>query len=147
MKPRKSMTLARDVQEILTDVATGPSSASAYVEALVRDAEHDWRTSLNHLREAGWDNAALCAACDVLNGYHLAYDPGRPATWAAMELQDAQALNGICAKWDLDPAEWTSKIIQVRGHELLARALLTLVREFWRHNARVDRAIYTKPEE
>jgi hypothetical protein len=141
-KSRRNLSLDADVEAILDDISRGQSTASSYLEDLVRDAERDWRTALSHLRAAGWQDPELRAACDVLNGYLLGYEPGQPASWIGLELADAERLNATASvKHDIAPTRWTEVVGRVHVSEAEARCLLLVVREFWRMNPRLDRAL------
>lgn len=140
-KNRRNLSLDPDVEAILDDIGAGQSSASAYIEDLVRDAERDWRTAHQQLNDRGWRPVELLAACEVLNGWGLLSDYGRPASWLAIELADGQRLNDICRKWDVSPERWQAHIQRLADDELEARALACVAREFWRHNTRLERVL------
>lgn len=140
MKARRNLTLDADVAEMLDRIGEGQGSASVYVEDLVRDAQRTWRCAHLHLTHVvGWTAQELCAACDVLNGYHLIADEvNLPPTHVAAELASAA---GICDKWEIDPARWAAAVARLATSEQEARALLAVVREFWRYNPAVEQAL------
>lgn len=137
----RSFRLEHDVEGILDEVAGGQSSATEYISKLIRDAERDWRSALDTLAAAGWRRAELRAALDALNGYGMVSEHGRPASWLAIELADAERLNGVCMQHDASPERWAAHVDRLGKHETEARALAALAREFWRHNPRVERAV------
>lgn len=121
-------------------------NASRYVAELVNAAERRWRANLEHLRSVGFANNELLAVCDVLNGYaqlaevagSAALDSGRGI---ALELHDAQRLNGIAAKWGVTSERWAEIVTLVAGDAFVGRALYDLAAEFWRHSSRLERAL------
>jgi hypothetical protein len=137
VKPSIKLTPDPDVLAILREQPNG----SRYVTTLVRDAESRWRACLDRLREAGWSSNELLAACDSLNGYHLLPEI-RPATWAAIDLQDTR---GLAEKWELDAERWAARVQRIHESEVDARCLLEVTAQFWRHDPRVEAAIRAMP--
>jgi hypothetical protein len=129
--------LHTDVEAILAEIG---ADAARYLERLVRDADRDWRSALDFLRTAGWRAEELRAACAALNGDHLAYDPGQPASWIGAELLDAR-VTGLCAEHGVAPDRWADAVERVGEREHEARCLATVAREFWRMNPRFHRAL------
>lgn len=132
MKARINLTPEPDVLGILRE----QPSASAYISRLVRDTESTWRACLDRLRASGWSASEVLASCDALNGYHLLPEV-RPATWAAVDLADAD----LVAKWELDEDGWRAAIQRVHTDEIEARCLLEVCAQFWRFDPRVEAAI------
>lgn len=111
---------------------------------LVNAAERRWRANLALLRGLGWANAELLAVCDVLNGYAQLGEMGGMGTEGAgiaLELADAQRLNGTAAKWDVTDARWAELVAATHANPWVARALYDLAAEFWRHSSRLERAL------
>lgn len=141
--PRMSLTIDEPARTILVEV----DNASGYVSKLVEDAERRWRACLTHLRTAGWADREILAVCDVLNGYGLTeYSGIFAATSVALELHDAERLNQTAAKWDVGAERWAGLVRQAAEQETIARALIDVAAEFWRDNARLERALNWPPE-
>lgn len=134
-RSRRKRNLTLDTTTL--DILAEQGNASRYVDQLVQDAERDWLEALRALREAGWRGAEMIALCDVLNGYWA----HGPPTWIAQEMHDAQALNRTAERHDVSPERWAELTRQAAEHTELARACITLAREFWRMNPRVERVI------
>ena len=132
---RRLLTLDPGIDALL--LSTG--SASRYVERLVADAWTEWQEALASLLAAGWSRRELLAACDALNGYAM-LGSGR-ASWIHAELYDAEKLNDLCARHEIDPRVWATRTAQVRDDEGLARALWSVTREWWRGNRAMERAM------
>lgn len=142
--PRMNLTVDEPARGILGEM----DSASAYVSRLVEDAERRWRACLTHLRASGWADREVLAVCDALNGYGLTeYSGIFPAVAVALELHDAERLNGTAAKWDVAPERWAVLVRQVSESETVARALIDVAAEFWRSNRRLERALNWPPKE
>lgn len=128
------ISLAPDAADILAEI----EESGEYVAHLLRDSDRRWRAALMRLRSAGWGGPELRAAIDALNGY---WDTGLPATWAAQELHDAQSVQDVCGKWDVDPDRWTRNIRTVADDPELAAALVDVARAFWRGCTPLERRV------
>ena len=79
------------------------------------------------LTEAAW-----CAICDALNGYWLKgsdSDSGVRLAWA--EIEDADRLNGLGDKWDIDARALAKMLRNCSAGQQVAVA--EVVQRFWRH--------------
>ena len=76
--------------------------------------------------------AAWCALCDALNGYWLKgsdSDSGVRLAWA--EIEDADRLNGLGDKWDIDARALAKMLRNCSAGQQVAVA--EVVQRFWRH--------------
>jgi hypothetical protein len=138
---RITLTLDEPARSILEE----QDNASAYVAELVESAERRWRGHLVYLRTQGWTGRELLAVCDVLNGYAQLGEFGSPGldggAGVALEMSDAQRLNGIAEKWDVAPGRWEDLVRQASSEAAVGRALSDIAAEFWRHSSRLERAL------
>lgn len=95
------------------------TSGSLYIEALIRDAQREWRLALAFLDARGYDAATLAAGAETLRDIE---DP-IPARMAAL-LSDLADLSA-----------------GVRDDPQVAAALFVVAREWWRHNPLVREAL------
>lgn len=133
---RTNLSLDAGTRDLLDRVG----NASEYISRTIQDRWQSWQESLHVLREGGWRRPEVFAVCDTLNGVWMFGQYRSPGS-VAMELEDAERLNGICAKWELDPAAWRARIREVADDWPLTLALLDVVAEFWRDNRACEQAI------
>lgn len=134
---RKNLSLDPATAAILD----GVENASAYVDRLVISRERLWRDAIGiaYAEQLGAD--VLLAACDALNGYHLTSHLGRRPQALALELADAEAIGGVCAKHGVAPEQWSRLVQLVRERPEVGGALVVLVEEFWAGNVACERAM------
>lgn len=73
--------------------------------------------------------AEWCAVCDALNGTWLADEPTIRFIWA--EIADADRLNGLGAKWEIDAQDLARRIRDMPAGARVS--LVETVEAFWRH--------------
>lgn len=116
---------------------------SGYIASAIEARWRVWQDALETLRRAGWTGPQLMAACDVLNGVWLFGH--RAGVAISLELADAQRLNGICSKWEVDPESWAERWQALREDTALAErealALRAVVAEFWAGNNKLEAAL------
>jgi hypothetical protein len=118
-----------------------------YLETVLEERWQQWERAYRSLRLAGWPQEQLLAAMDVLNGWGLttAIDEhgimDSPQA-IALELHDAEQLNGICAKWQISPKDWEQRIRDLDARQ--SRDLATLAREFWSGNQEMEQRLRGK---
>lgn len=111
-------------------VLTHVGDPAGYTSRLLGQTHADAREALLAITDAGWERAEILAACDALNGVWMRGYVGPAAV--ALELADAERLNGLSAKWSTDPARWEQLVVDVAGSPELSHALVVVVRDFWR---------------
>ena len=116
---QKNLTLGGDALAWLD----GVDNASRYVGDLVSRRRADTLGALARLQVAGWSRAAILAAADALRIPSVPY--------LAVELEDAERLNGVAAKWGV--TDWPARVAKVREDREVAADLRLVVEEFWRH--------------
>lgn len=134
---RMTLSISPEVEALLTQ--TG--HPSAYVEAVIESHWEEWSGAMTEL--TSWTRGELHAACDALNGHWLL--AGSEATvWA--ELADAEKLNGTATRHGVGVRRWSGRVALVRDTPVVARAICTVVREWWIGNAALERMIARLPE-
>ena len=135
-RPRVALTLTDEARAVVESVR----NRSEYVSELLERRTAAWRLALLHLRSnAGWSPASLLAACDALNGYAgLREWQDVVPDYLAMELVDAERLNGTATKWGA-AAEWGGLIAALEP--TTARALALVAEEFWLGNLELARRL------
>lgn len=138
-KRKVMLSLDADVVQLLD--RTG--NRSAYVEHVVRESWQAWQAALDLLVSQGWHREELHAACEALNGlWMIPYEDRVPmGSSIALELYDAQRLNGTADKHGVAPRVWEARTTQVRTDERIARALRVVVTEWWSGNAACEAAV------
>jgi hypothetical protein len=125
---QRSISIAPDVNAMLERIG----NASEYISASVRQRWQRWSRALGELRQAGWENNEILAACEALNGsVHFE----QLAVWAprvARELVDWHKTEQA-AKWKLARAH-EERIEKLGENAMLATALVVVVAEFWSGN-------------
>lgn len=80
------------------------------------------------LTEAQW-----CAICDALNGYWMdSGDSGAGVRLAWAEVEDADRLNGLGDKWDVDARDLSAQLRDMTAGQQVAVA--EVVQRFWGHS-------------
>ena len=142
------MTKDKDRKRPLLKVSLDPSTAellgrvgnaSRYLDAVVGQRWQDWQWALRTAQDSGWSTAEILATCDALNGTF--HEGPMPSTWLQAELADATSLNGLDAKWAIEPKAWKAKLKTLAGNEQLSHALWTVAREFWAQNDELERRV------
>lgn len=135
-KQKRNLSVSDDVDQLLDRVG----NASEYVDRVVRARWREWTEALDLLVQSGWVRAEILAACDALNGYWM-IGSGKSGAFIAAELEDAERLNKLCAKWDLAPERWAQCYGEIGRSQPLAHALTIVVEEFWTGNEAIEAAI------
>ena len=132
---RINISLDEDVAQLLERV----ENKSGYLANAVRERWEEWQNALSVLLSLGWRRAEVLAACDSTNG--LLHHGPMPGSYMAAELADSAALNGLCAKWEIDPVRWSGLVHDVAHNLELAHALWTISREFFAHNLELEQKL------
>ena len=115
-------------------------NASAYIERVVRDRWHDWQYGLVLLQHVGWSRSEIAAAADLLNGTLINRTLAATVT-VPSEIGAPERVDWAVKKHGLSKARWLKRIEQCRREEVIAHALVAVVREFWTHNAVFETAL------
>ena len=135
-RTRKNYTLDPSTIAILERC----DNASAYLTGLVQHRAQEWHAALETLRAAGWTTPDLHVACDALNGCWL-QQPYLTPQAVALELHDAQGLNGTAEKHHVTPERWKAQVWQVSESWPIALALVAVVTEWWSGNGACEQAV------
>jgi hypothetical protein len=114
-------------------------NASGYIEQVVRDRWHDWQYGLVLLQHVGWSTSEIGAAAEMLNGV-LANRTLAATITVPAELGHPQRIESAIKKHELIRARWIKRIEQC-SDEVVAHAVIAVVREFWTHNAAFEEAL------
>jgi len=120
---KRLITLPEATSHLLDRVA----EISRYVRGLIEDANRDWREALDLVARAG---LSAEDALTIFEALPLGYRPlmGLPAALSVGTKLEAAAVD------ESQRQRWAALCHQVQGDEGLARALVSLSREYWRGN-------------
>lgn len=129
-KKKESFSVEESVAEMLRDL----DNRSDYVSRTLERRWQAWISAIEFVRQEGWKGNEVKAVCDACNGLWMVQGGIGLTQLIALEMHDAEQLNGICEKWDISPKRWKELVGHVRSGEALAACLDVLVTEFWNGN-------------
>lgn len=127
--PKQQQNLRLSASSVdLLDKATGKGSVSEYFEKVITQRWQQWTAALNQLRELGWRDNEILAACHMLNGQQTV--PLRSPTATANVLKGTDAL---LQRFGLTSKRWAERL---KGLDWpTVHALTVFASEYWTGNA------------